>query len=418
MAIDAAIGDPISGRGVKTSRRLLLVSEAVTLAHLARPLAIAAALDGPGWSVTLACDPRFRGFLRDFRGAYKELSSVEPAAFLAALQRGTPLYDAATLEQYVADDLRLIDEVKPELVVGDFRLSLSVSARLARVPYISVANAYWSPFYEPRGWPVPELWLTKLMPIAVAQRVFRAARPAAFALHSRPLNRVRRRHGLADLGFSLSRVYTDADFVAYADVPMLFPTHPLPPTHRFVGPALWEPPVPFPRWWGELSRDRPMVYVTLGSSGQASVLSAVAQALGTMDLTVVIATAGRARLSALPPNARVADFLPGSQVARQASLVVCNGGSLTCYQALSAGVPVIGITSNLDQFLNMQAIERVGAGVSLRADRFRPAELLRVVRQALADARFRTNAGRVADWCTEHPLAGAVRDLLGDIARL
>ena len=284
------------------AKRLLLAAEAVTLAHLARPLAIGRVLGPPDWSVTLACDPRFRGFLGDFRGSYQELRSIKPEAFLAALRRGTPLYSAATLDRYVTDDLRVIDEVKPDLVVGDFRLSLSVSARLAGVPYVALANAYWSPFYEPVKWPVPELWLTKLLPIAAAEGLFRVTRPAAFALHSRPLNRVRKRHGLPDLGWSLRRVYTDADFVAYADAPALFPIRSLPATHRFIGPTLWEPPVPFPRWWDELSEDRPMVYVTLGSSGQASLLAAVAQTLGALDASVVIATAGRARLPAPPPN--------------------------------------------------------------------------------------------------------------------
>ena len=394
------------------AKRVLLAAEAVTLAHLARPLAIARVLGPADWSVTLACDPRFRGFLSDFRGTYREIRSVEPEAFLVALRRGTPLYSAATLERYVLDDLRVIDEAKPDLVVGDFRLSLSVSARVAGVPYVALANAYWSPFYEPAKWPVPELWLTKLLPVTAAERVFQVARPAAFALHSRPLNRVRKRHGLADLGLSLPRVYTDADFVAYADAPGLFPISNLPATHCFIGPALWEPPVPFPRWWDELSENRPMVYVTFGSSGQASLLPAVARTLGTLDASLVIATAGRARLPAPPPNAHVADFVPGTQVARRAGVVVCNGGSLTCYQALSAGVPVIGIVSNLDQFLNMQAVERMGAGLSLRADRFTTAELLRAVRQVLSDPRYRTRAKPVADWCAEHPLPRAARELL------
>lgn len=394
------------------AKRLLLAAEAVTLAHVARPLAIGRVLGPADWSVTLACDPRFRGFLRDFRGSYQELRSIEPEAFLAALRRGTPLYSAATLDRYVVDDLRVIDEVKPDLIVGDFRLSLSVSARLAGVPFVALANAYWSPFYELANWPVPDFWLTKLLPIAAADAIFRVARPAAFALHSRPLNRVRKRHGLVDLGLSLPRVYTDADFVAYADVPALFPVRNLPASHWFIGPPLWEPPVPFPQWWDELSEDRPMVYVTLGSSGQASLLPAVAQTLGALDASVVIATAGRARLPALPPNTRMAEFLPGTHMARRASVVVCNGGSLTCYQALSAGVPVIGIASNLDQFLNMQAVERIGAGLSLRADRFRPEELLRGAKRLLSDAAFASNAGRLAVHCAEHLFAAGVQDLL------
>ena len=39
---------------------------------------------------------------------------------------------------------------QPDLVIGDFRLSLSVSARVAGVPYIAIANSWWSPFGRPR----------------------------------------------------------------------------------------------------------------------------------------------------------------------------------------------------------------------------------------------------------------------------
>lgn len=53
-------------------------------------------------------------------------------------------------------------------------------------------------------------------------------------------------------------------------------------------------------------------------------------------------------------------YLPGNQAAARADLVVCNGGSPTTFQALSEGVPVLGIPGNLDQFLNMHYLERYG----------------------------------------------------------
>jgi UDP:flavonoid glycosyltransferase YjiC (YdhE family) len=75
--------------------------------------------------------------------------------------------------------------------------------------------------------------------------------------------------------------------------------------------------------------------------------------------------------------------------------VITNGGSSTGYQALAAGVPVLGIPSNLDQYLAMQAIERAGAGVTLRSGGLRADE----VRQAairLLDARPTKRAAEAA----------------------
>ena len=48
--------------------------------------------------------------------------------FLAALAAGRPVYHAETLRSYVRDDLSLLESVDPDIVVGDFRLSLAVSA--------------------------------------------------------------------------------------------------------------------------------------------------------------------------------------------------------------------------------------------------------------------------------------------------
>jgi UDP:flavonoid glycosyltransferase YjiC (YdhE family) len=378
------------------AKRVLFFAEAVTLAHVARPLALGEGLASTGWGISLACDPRYRQFLAEHRGGYHELSSIEPTAFLDALSRGAPVYKAAMLERYVDDDLRAIAAAKPDVVVGDFRLSLSVSARLAKVPYVALANAYWSPYYEPAGWPVPQLGMTRLLPIVAAEALFRLARRAAFALHSRPLNQVRRRYGLSSLGSDLRRVYTDADYVAYVDGAELFPIRGLPSHHSFVGPVLWEPRIPLPGWWNDLPSDRPIVYVSLGSSGQARLLPTVVAALAASGASTVVATAGRSSLENSPPSVHVERFLPGNEVAKRASLVICNGGSLACYQALAAGVPIIGIASNLDQFLNMQAIQNAGAGATVRADRATEARIRATAMRVLKDRRFADAARSLA----------------------
>jgi len=364
-------------------KKILFVAEAVTLAHVGRPLALAGALDREQYEVHFACAERY-GFA--FEGADLvrwPLHSISNKQFLQALADGKPVYDAATLSGYVEQDLQLLRQVQPDVVVGDFRLSLSVSARLAGVPYISLINAYWSPYVDQK-YIVPSLPLTRFLPIPLANALFNLVRPLAFALHTIPLNKVRRQHGLASLGWDLNRIYSDADYTLYADVPDLFPPHDLPASHAFIGPVLWSPPLPVPDWWDQLPAERPLVYVTVGSSGQGALLPAVLQALAGLPVTVLAATVGMVKLADVPDNARVAEFLPGEEAARRSALVICNGGSPTSHQALAAGVPVVGIAGNLDQFLNMQGIVAAGAGALLRADRFDGAALKQAVQGLLA----------------------------------
>lgn len=382
--------------------KILFFAEAVTLAHVARPIALAQSLDPARFDVHVACAD---GFEFCFNGTHFHrwhIQSIASSQFLKALAGGKPVYSAATLAGYVEDDLRVLDAVRPDIVVGDFRLSLSVSARLRRIPYVSLMNAYWSP-HVVQYYSVPNIPLTTLVPIRIANALFRMARPIAFASHSIPLNRVRRQYGLPSLGRDLRRVYTDADYSMYADVPELFPSRSLPQQHAYIGPIIWAPPLAPPDWWDKLPDDRPIVYVTLGSSGQGKLLPQVLAALAPLHVTVIAATAGIVDVADVPANAHVAAYLPGDLAARRASLVICNGGSPTSQQALAAGVPVLGIASNLDQFLNMSGVVRAGAGTILRADRFRPKRLLRQVRAMLGNPAMATGAQRIAATFAEYP---------------
>jgi len=376
-------------------KRVLLFAEAVTLAHVARPLCMLRGLDRGRYDVAIAAPRSAAPHLAAAGVEHIEIESLAAEVFLAALAKGRPLYSEATLRRYVEADLRAIEHHRADAVVGDFRLSLSVSARLAKVPYLTIASAYWSPFYSPPAWLVPALPLTRALPLPWAQAAFNAFRPLAFAAHCAPLNAVRRHYGLPALPRDLRIVYTDADRVAYSDLPEIFPMRPLPPTHGYVGAALWEPDVALPDWWLDMPADRPVVYITMGSSGNAALLPGIIAGLRGVHATLLVATASSAMASDHRGNVYAAPYLPGIKAAQRARVVICNGGSLTAYQALAAGVPVLGIASNLDQFLNMQGFERAGAGRLLRADRFSSSKLRTDVDELLAGRETRAAIDRL-----------------------
>ena len=377
-------------------QRVLFVAEAVTLAHVARPLSLASRLSADEFEVVIACAKRYRNFFPAVGPPVRDIESIAGAEFLARLAGGRPVYDLATLRRYVADDLRVLDEVKPAIVVGDFRLSLAVSARLRRLPYVSITNAYWSPFARPK-FEMPSLPMARVLGHVLAATLFRAARPLAFAYHTLPMNRLRREFGLAPLGLDLRRVYTEADYVAYADIPELIPTRDLPERHFYIGPVLWSPPVPLPPWWESLPQDLPTIYVTMGSSGDTGAMPGIVDALAPLSASVVIASAGAQLPGSLPPNVHHALYLPGDVAAKRAALVVCNGGSPTTHQALAHGVPVLGISTNMDQFLNMQYVAAAGAGIGVRADRAAVHAVRTQASRLLGEPGFRSAAGRVAE---------------------
>lgn len=396
-------------------KKILFMAEAVTLAHLARPLALLPMLDRERYAPHFACAARNHAFLHGTDAEQWVLHSISSAQFLAALAAGKPVYDVPTLRAYVEEDLRLLQQVRPAVVVGDFRLSLSVSARKLGIPYVALSNAYWSP-YVAQHYTVPSLPMSARLPLPLANALFQAVRPLAFALHARPLNRVRRRYGLPALGGDLRRIYTDGDRTLYADVPELFPATTMPDSHGYLGPLPWSPPVAPPAWWAQLPTARPLVYLTLGSSGQAELLSPILSALADLPVTVLAATAGQPAPPSVPANAYVAPYLPGTAAARRARLVICNGGSPTSQQALAAGVPVLGIAANLDQFLNMDGLVRAGVGRLLRADRCAPPDLRQAVMAMLADAALGRQAGQLAPVLARYRPAERLDRVLRELA--
>ena len=395
-------------------KKILFVAEAVTLAHVGRPLALAQTLDRQRYDVHVACAPGYEMFFKGSHVSSWNISSISSARFLAALAAGKPVYDAATLKQYVLDDLRLLQAVRPDVVIGDFRLSLSVSARRAAVPYVGLINAYWSPYVEQR-YTVPAIGLARALPIPLADSLFRLVQPLAFALHSVPLNRVRRAYGMPSLGYDLRRIYTDADHMLYADIPEMFPAHDMPATHSYLGPVVWSPPTGLPPWWDALPAARQIVYVTLGSSGQGALLPKVLQALAPLPVTVIAATAGKIDPGPLPANARTAVYLPGMMAAQRAGLVICNGGSPTSQQALTAGVPVLGIAGNLDQYLNMHGVLAAGAGALLRSDRLNEGALRDTALRLLEQPGPREAAGKVAQQFLRYDAGERLAGLLAQL---
>ena len=85
--------------------------------------------------------------------------------------------------------------------------------------------------------------------------------------------------------------------------------------------------------------------------------------------------------------------------------MISNGGSTTGYQALATGTPVVGIASNLDQYLAMQAIERAGAGVLVKARQASAAIVAEAVNQVLNNPCYERSAREIANNFANYPAA-------------
>jgi UDP:flavonoid glycosyltransferase YjiC (YdhE family) len=376
--------------------RILFFGEAIAISHVARPALLAAHLQATGYEVCLARDPRYSNLLDEHHLTVFALKSLPSSVVHARLARHDPIHDTSVLDRYVQEDLQVIREFKPDIVVGDQRHSLAISSRLARLPYVNIADGHWSPAVDMR-YELPNSPLPGMIGLPLSNLIFQFAQPLAFAYQALPLNVVSVKYGLPPISPDIRVCYTYGDYTVFPNDSGLFTLkEPLPPRHAFIGPILWSPVVEKPAWWDQVPEDRPLVYVSLGSTGQPDLLKCLFKVIAELPVTAMVATAGRWNSATVPENVFAADFLPGAEAALRSKLVICNGGTMSGQQALSAGTPYVGLISNLDQMMFSTAVRRASACELLREGDVNEAALCSVISKMLAHEAYRAAAKHIA----------------------
>lgn len=366
-------------------KKVLFVCEAVTLAHVARVLVLAKRLLDR-YEVVIAADPSVHYWFKKENWQPLTIESLDGEIFLSRLRRGQCVFTKSELHNNVQQDVSVMGIIEPDIVVGDFRLSLSISCKMMSVPYIAVGNAYWHPDAG-LPLPVPELPMTRLLGVRIGQWLFNMFADSLMSLHVSRYNQVRQGFGLKPFEGSLGEVYLESDATALADLPECYPMLSDCNKYKLLGLCIWNPPIELPEWWTAIDgNSRPTAFVSLGSSGQLNAIDAVVTALLKNGWNVMLATAGRASHNKYSgvKNLYVADFLPGFDAAQRSNVIVCNGGSPMCQLAIASGKPVLGIPSNLDQFLNMAMMTKEKLGIQLRPERINA----KLVNSALSEIEY------------------------------
>lgn len=318
-----------------------------------------------------------------------------------AVDRGEKVGEIIPFEKVLArveSELALYRQVGAFAVVTGFCLSVSVSARVAKLPLVWIAQTTWLKEYaaEHAVWPdafdhpglrvLPEKWLD-----AMARGILpRLARLAAL-----PFTRASWRHGLTGFsGYDL----LEGDHMLYAE-PEGFSATPVPDRlqgrHAFVGPLIARLPAPIPAALARRDPSRPLVYFAMGSSGVEETVAKIVEGFAgaRYDVVAPIAQLVSARPLRVPDNVMVTDFLPAHLVNPMADVSVIHGGIGTVLTACLSGTPIVGIGNGLiEQEHNLDCVVRKGFAVRLRHRRFTPADVLSAVERYLDDARAKEAA--------------------------
>lgn len=397
--------------------KIALLSQSSRLAHAGRVVAIARVLREQGHEVTLVGQPYYlESSLLVDRAEFRFEPLFEPdfeAMLRPARGHKAQLEQAFAFAGAVHDELRLMSSLRPELVLVDGRPTATVSAASLRIPAVTLVDASGlgplcaldptvSELAELRtrdellaspehAEPTPD-GLVPLSPIALPTEI------ANFCTQQGLLPPAHL-HGL-NLG----------DRTLILDPAELYPVRDLPPSVLVTGPVLFDVAVQPPRWLARLTGERPLVYVTFEGSDPR--FEYAVEQLAALDAQVVVASPEL--LPLVPDGVLGARYLPASEMARRAALVVCDGGSHTMYHALAQGTPVLAIPATTKHAIQTLPLVRAGAARVVPKTAVVPGAttLANTVTDMLASASYRDSASRLRQHIDSAAAMAALCDAL------
>jgi UDP:flavonoid glycosyltransferase YjiC (YdhE family) len=180
----------------------------------------------------------------------------------------------------------------------------------------------------------------------------------------------------------------------------------LPSNVTFVGPVLPDVDVRVdrPPWWSDLVEASVVVHVTQGTHDNVDLDHLIGPTLrgldGRDDVLVIASTGGRQGESArivAPRNARIADWIPYSELMPHVDVMITNGGYGGVHHALTHGVPLIVAGETSDKAEVAARVAHAGAGINLRTPTPTATEVAAAVDDVLGEARYRLAARRLSE---------------------
>lgn len=383
------------------SRKILVMPEGSALSHTSRTLEMAKALRQMGHNVLFAGGGKYMNLAQEAGFPVSPIKATDLGKLLAYLKKGRAnLHSYQELKRLFEEDLGLFKKIKPELVLGDYRPSLGISCEAAELPLAAIVNAAWTNYSAVKAGVVEHSTISGIVRKTIGTQIGTKLadyfglpewiKRIVLFIDSHPYRKLRRKMGLSPCRNFWEALEGDLNLLP--DIPEYAPTNGLPPNFYYVGPIIWEPEMEPPAWLNSLKPDRPTLYFTMGSTGNARLFQEAIRLFGNNGYQCLVTTGGMAKIKNVPENFFVTDFAPGSKLMEKSDLVVCHGGNGTIYQAISQGIPIIGIPSIAVQELEMQRVVSLGIGIRLSELRFKPPHLASAVEEVLGHSRYRERA--------------------------
>ena len=372
--------------------RILFSPESFNMGETTRCIEIARAARERGHTVLFhVYSPKYLGLLENAGlpvHLREPIMSDAEAEQIMALDQGRGVrhpFTTGMVRRRVAAELAAIRDFSADAVVIGSNLTMLLSARIAGVPIFYARPYAYSSTYFSKKPAASELaapgWLR-----AVA-RVF-SYKPASFT-------RVAREHGLTLPRRTVDMLSADVNLICSLFTQLRGDSLVEPDVG--VGPIYYRAPGELPQIVRE-RRERPLIYVGMGSSGSADILVQVLQQLSAAPVDVLVG--GGVQLSdthLLGSNIHFAGTVPAHLLTSHIDASITHGGEGTVQTACLAGVPFAGIAMQAEQSWNIEECVRYGNALRFTKNDVRRGNVRDILGRLLSDEGMRARARQLGE---------------------
>lgn len=374
--------------------RILFSPESFNMGETTRGIEIARAAVKHGHEVLFhVYSPRHLKLIEDAQLPVclsEPLVSEAEADQLMALDQGRGVRHPFTTEKVrrrVAAELVAIRTFKADAVVIGSNLTMLISARVAGVPLFyarpyAYSTTYFSAAPERERAAAPG-WVR-----ALAQVI--SYKPASFTA-------VAREYGLKLPRRTVDMLSADVNLICSLFTQLRGDSLVKPDVG--VGPIYYRAPGELPQIVLE-PRERPLVYVGMGSSGSADILAQVLRQLSAAPVDVLVGGGvplPDAETSLLGDNIHFAGTVPAHLLAGHIDASMTHGGEGTVQTACLAGVPFAGIAMQAEQSWNIEECVRYGNALRFTKNDVRRGNVRDILGRLLRDEGMRARARQLGE---------------------
>lgn len=318
--------------------------------------------------------------------------------------QGTPIvqnlktiYNQASIENAVAEEIRAFTNTNIALLVSSFNLTASISARAAHVPLVTVVSGVTLPIYYKSGFiTFPDNFeniFTKLLPKSIKNYAVQW-----FLLHNKmlvkPFNKIAKKHGVPPFKYFNDIIVGDHTLVC--DDLTFLGVHPSEafPHDNFIGPIVGGNI--FEKEEGNIDADvtahlkKPgkTIVLIMGSTGVKNLFLQIVDTLNQTEYNVIAVYTNLLTSDELPKtgdNILWKKFVPLDKILERVDLAIIHGGRGTIYQVAYAGKPALCYPLLMEHEGNVGNLVRHKCAIRLSKKYFKPDTLLQAIDEIFSD---------------------------------